>query len=132
MREIRPSGSMSGTWKRSDIRHRATSRLYPPASLEIAEDAEKFSLSVLSPRRSLRSLAKRAVNLRFPARHCASGSEEMPAFAFHFGCGYATLCNPWFYFLRALGEFRAESPHLVSPPAQQPHPRCALRSPPML
>jgi hypothetical protein len=28
MREIRPSGSMSGTWKRSASRHRATSRLY--------------------------------------------------------------------------------------------------------
>jgi hypothetical protein len=31
MREIRPSGSMSGTWKRSASRHRATSRLYPNA-----------------------------------------------------------------------------------------------------
>jgi hypothetical protein len=28
MREIRPSGSMSGTWKRNASRHRATSRLY--------------------------------------------------------------------------------------------------------
>ena len=29
MREIRTSGSTSGTWKRSASRHRATSRLYP-------------------------------------------------------------------------------------------------------
>ncbi len=38
MRETRPSGSMSGTWKRSASRHRATSRLYPKRRRERGED----------------------------------------------------------------------------------------------
>ena len=37
----------------------------PPASLEIAEDAEKFNLSMHLSLRSLRSRAKRAVKSAF-------------------------------------------------------------------
>jgi hypothetical protein len=46
MREIRPSGSMSGTWKRSASRHRATSRLYsrePRAAADGEETAAVLS-----------------------------------------------------------------------------------------